>query len=124
MAKESKWIKVRRLRSKAMSIRDNSVSASVFRLCRAVPAIWFVSLAQPYSELRKKFRDKNIPEDLLIDLIDKYNAFQADPDWHHLGGELFRYPRKRRETICAFAMSREDGQSDVIGNRKGCLAIF
>ena len=37
-----------------------------------------------YNELRKKFRDKFISEDLLVAIIKKYNAFQADPQWQHL----------------------------------------
>jgi hypothetical protein len=44
---------------------------------------------QPYSELRKLLRDKNIPEELLMSLIEHYDGFQADPDWHHLSGEHF-----------------------------------
>jgi hypothetical protein len=37
-----------------------------------------------YNELRKKFRDKFISEDLLIAVIKKYHAFQPDPEWQHL----------------------------------------
>lgn len=33
----------------------------------------------PFSELRKMFRDKFISEEMLVEVIRKYNAFQADP---------------------------------------------
>lgn len=37
-----------------------------------------------FAELRKMFRDKFISEELLVQVIKKYDAFQPDPEWHHL----------------------------------------
>jgi len=34
-----------------------------------------------YAELRKMFRDKFISEELLVEVIKKYNAFRPDPQW-------------------------------------------
>ena len=48
--------------------------------------IYMCCFQQAYSEFRKKFRDKNIDEPLLIALIEKYKAFQPDPDWNYLAG--------------------------------------
>mmetsp|Transcript_30393 Transcript_30393/g.49080 ORF Transcript_30393/g.49080 Transcript_30393/m.49080 type:complete len:787 (+) Transcript_30393:179-2539(+) len=64
----------------------------------------------PYSELRKKLRDKNIPEDLLVALIEKFNAFQPDPDWHYLTGASTVEIDAQRE-----ALDKEDSDPAVLG---------
>ena len=40
-----------------------------------------------YAEVQNKVAQRNIPEGLLIDLLDKYDAFQHDPQWRHLSGQ-------------------------------------
>jgi TRAP-type mannitol/chloroaromatic compound transport system permease small subunit len=37
-----------------------------------------------YSDFRKRLKHRNIPEGLLIDILEKYDAFQHDPQWQYL----------------------------------------
>mmetsp|Transcript_12990 Transcript_12990/g.25934 ORF Transcript_12990/g.25934 Transcript_12990/m.25934 type:complete len:803 (+) Transcript_12990:147-2555(+) len=63
-----------------------------------------------FSEVRKKFRDKNITESLLTAICEKYNAFQPDPEWNHLLKEEEDVEDEAKKE----KLAKEDNDPDVL----------
>ena len=66
--------------------------------------------AVPFTELLKNFRARDIEEDFLRALVQKYDAFEPDPNWNYLVGGTTTEIEKMKA-----AMEKEDNSPHVLG---------
>jgi len=64
----------------------------------------------PFTELLKNFRARDMQEDYLMALVQKYDAFEPDPNWNYLVGGTTTEIEKMKA-----AMEKENNSPDVLG---------